>query len=107
MRFVADRPLVDRVTGAQLAADNVIVQYVTVTASGVVDVNGAQSPDLGVVGFGKAQVFVRGRLIDANWSKSVRTSHTLYTDASGKVIRMKPGSTWVELVPTNMQVAIN
>lgn len=107
MRFVADRPLVDRVTGAQLAADNVIVQYVTVTASGVVDVNGAQSPDLGVVGFGKAQVFVRGRLIDANWSKSVRTSHTQYTDDSGKVIQMKPGSTWVELVPTNMQVAIN
>ena len=107
MRFVAGAPHVDKNTGGQIAADTVIVQYVTTTSSGFVDVNGADTPNLGVIGTGHAQVFVRGRLIDANWQKVNRDSYTVYTDASGKEIAVKPGSTWVELVPTSMQVTFN
>ena len=107
MRFVADMPNVDRTTGAQLAADNVIVQYVTETASGIVDVNGVESPDLGVVGYGKAQVFVRGRLIEGDWAKSARNSHTQYTDSNGNAIKFKPGTPWIELVSTTTPATMN
>ncbi len=103
MRFVAGKPHVDRESGGQLAADSVIVQYVTETSSGIVDVRGAESPELGVLGSGRAQVFVRGRLIDANWQKNTRDELTRYTDNSGNAIKLKPGITWIELVPTSKQ----
>lgn len=107
LRFVRGQPHTDLTTGQQLNADTVIVQYVTTTPSGIVDVNGADTPNLGIVGAGRAQVFVRGRVIEANWSKPTRTAHTVYTDNSGKVIKVKPGTTWVEFVPTDMPVTFN
>lgn len=107
LRFEQGAPHVDKNTGGQLAADTVIVQYVTSTRSGLVDVNGADTPSLGVIGSGRAQVFVRGRLIDANWQKTSRDRYTVYTDNSGNEIPVKPGTTWVELVPTSSQVTFN
>ena len=107
MRFVQGVPHTDLTTGGQLAADTVIVQYVTSTPSGLVDANGADTPNLGILGSGRAQVFVRGRLIDANWQKTARDRYTVYTDNSGKVIPVKPGTTWVELVPATSQVTFN
>jgi hypothetical protein len=85
----------------------VILQYVTSSKSGVVDVNGVDSPDLGVLGFGRAQVFVGGQVIDANWEKNTRAEHTRYTDNYGKVIDMKPGSIWVELIPADRQATVD
>ncbi len=107
MRFVADAPHTDMQTGQQLAVDNVVVQYCPELPSGVVDVNGAVSPELGVVGSGRAQVFVRGRLIDANWTKGSRGEHTRYTDNSGRTIKFKPGTTWIELVPVSKQATFD
>lgn len=107
LRFVAGKPHVERTTGAQLAADNVIIQYVTETPSGIRDVRGADSPDLGVLGSGRAQVFVRGRLIDANWAKSTRADHTSYTDNSGKPVKLKPGVTWIQLVSAQKQATFD
>jgi hypothetical protein len=107
MRFVRGAPHTDLTTGLQLGADTVIIQYVTTTPSGLVDVNGADTPNIGVLGAGRAQVFVRGRKIDASWSKPSRNSHTVFTDPSGRVIPVKPGTTWVELVPAGMPVTFN
>ena len=107
MRFVAGKPHTDRATAGQLAADNVIVQYVTEVPSGIVDVNGVDSPELGVLGSGRAQVFVRGRLIDANWAKSSRGDHTSYTDNSGSAVKLKPGIIWIELVPNTKQATFD
>jgi hypothetical protein len=106
-RYVAGVPHRDLTTGQQLTADTVIVQYVTMGSSGIKDVNGAESPELGVIGSGRAQVFVAGRVIDANWQKSSRAEHTRFVDNSGKVIPIKPGSTWIELVPADRQAALS
>jgi hypothetical protein len=107
MRSVRGAPHIDGNTGGQVAADTVIVQYVMTTPSGFVDVNGADTPNLGLIGSGRAQVFVRGRVIDANWSKPSRAAHTVFTDSLGKEIRVKPGTTWVELVPSTKQATFN
>jgi hypothetical protein len=106
LRFVAGVPHTDLVTGRQLAADTVIVQYVTEGSSGLRDVRGAETPMLGIIGSGRAQVFVLGQLIDANWVKSSRGEYTRYLDNSGHEIPVKPGSTWIELVPATKQVSI-
>lgn len=107
LRFVAGLPHTDLTTGGQLSVDTVIVQYVTVSASGIVDVRGADSPDLGVAGSGRAQVFMMGQLIDANWEKASRGWHTRYLDNSGNEIKLKPGSVWIQLVPATEQVSID
>jgi hypothetical protein len=107
MRSVQGAPHTDLTTGLQLGADTVVVQYVTSAPSGLVDVNGADTPNIGVIGAGRAQVLVRGRKIEANWSKPSRNAHTTFTDQSGKVIPVKPGTTWVELVTTNMPVTFS
>jgi hypothetical protein len=107
LRFVSGAPHIENTSAAQLAADNVIVQYVTETPSGVVDVRGANSPDLGVLGSGRAQVFVRGQLIDANWQKSSRAEYTTYTDNAGEPVKLKPGVTWIELVPASGQATFD
>jgi len=104
LRFVANLPHTDLRTGRQLAADTVIVQYVTENRSGIRDVYGADSPELGVVGSGRAQVYTMGQLIDANWEKSAREEHTRYVDNSGHVIKLKSGAIWIQLVPTTRQV---
>jgi Protein of unknown function (DUF3048) N-terminal domain/Protein of unknown function (DUF3048) C-terminal domain len=107
MRFVAGKPHMNRETGQQLAADSVIVQYVTETSSGIVDVRGAESPELGVLGSGRIQVFVRGRLIEGTWKKNTREDHTTYTDGYGKTIKLKPGITWIQLVPISTEATFD
>ncbi len=107
LRFVRGRPHTDLATGQQLNADTVIIQYVTSAPSGYVDVRGAPTPEIGILGAGRAQVFVRGRLIEANWQKASRTGHTIFTDSVGKVIPVKPGTTWVELFPAEKAVTFN
>jgi hypothetical protein len=106
LRFVAGVSHTDLITGGQLAADTVIVQYITEGSSGMRDVRGAETPMLGIIGSGRAQVFMMGQLIDANWIKSSREEHTRYLDNSGEEIPIKPGSTWIELVPATKQVSI-
>ena len=106
-RFVAGVPHTDRISGRQLRADTVIVQYVVEAPSGLYDVNGAMSSELGALGSGRAQVFVAGQVIDGNWQKSAREQHTRFYDNAGREVPIKPGSTWIELVPTTRQAAVS
>lgn len=105
LRYIKGVPHTDMTTGEQLAADTVIVQYVTESSSGIKDVRGNDTPELGVVGFGRAQVITMGQLIDGNWEKNTRDEHTRYFDNDGKEIKVKPGQTWIQLVSIDMQVA--
>ncbi|MBN1288909.1 MAG: DUF3048 domain-containing protein [Actinobacteria bacterium] len=104
LRFVRGVPHTDLTTGGQLTADTVIVQYVVESVSGIKDVMGADTPDLGVVGSGRAQIFIMGQCIDAEWNKSSRQEYTRYYDYDGNEIQMKPGLVWVQLVPLGKEV---
>jgi len=56
---------------------------------------------------GRAQVLFRGPMIDSNRQKNTREEHTRYTDNSGNVIKLKPGITWIELVPVSKQATFD
>lgn len=107
LRFVAGPPQTDMPSGRQVAAGTVIVQYVTEGVPGTRSSRGSESPDLGVIGSGRAQVFMMGQMVDANWEKSARTEYTRYLDSAGKQMAVKPGTIWIELVPANGQVAVD
>lgn len=50
-------------------------------------------------GKGKAVVFMDGKQIKANWSKTGRTGKTIITDAAGKEIAFNRGKLWFEVLP--------
>jgi hypothetical protein len=93
--------------GVQNSASNIIVQYVNVfygpwleNTDGGLEVQA----NLATGASGKAIVFRNGVEIPGQWSRSSLAQPTSFTDSSGQPIAMKPGNTWVELVPTTVNV---
>jgi hypothetical protein len=97
-------PDVDR-AGVQINAANVIVQFVSYVTSGIATGEGVAPtpiPEGELVGSGTAWYFSGGQVVKGSWTRSTLTSTTQYADASGAAIRLRPGRTWVELVPVGM-----
>jgi hypothetical protein len=83
--------------GTRIAPENVIVQFVTYGPSGYTDVNGAPSPEAGLLGEGEAWVFTGGSVVRGRWARPDLASRTTYTDSAGDPILLEPGQTWIEL----------
>lgn len=79
------------VSGEQISADTVIIA--SVNPSGVVN------RPFDVVGEGELLVLRDGELIEGTWQKASRGTHYEWLDADGEPIPVKPGRTWIELVP--------
>jgi Protein of unknown function (DUF3048) N-terminal domain/Protein of unknown function (DUF3048) C-terminal domain len=93
--------------GVQNTAANVIVQYVQISlgpwlenSEGGLEVQAALYPNAS----GAAAVFRDGKEVTGTWSRGDLGSQTQFKDASGNVIPLQPGQTWVELVPNTIQV---
>lgn len=85
--------------GAQLGATNVIAIRVGIDGSlGV--------PKTQLVGSGEAWIASGGQAVHATWSKASATSPIVLHDDQGVVIRLAPGNSWIELVPTAGSVTI-
>lgn len=94
LRFLNDNPYQDLLTGAQLAAANVVVQQVPVRSF---DSEGRLEVDL--VGSGKAWLFSAGFVQEGTWRKMDLNHRTRFYDAAGSEMIMGPGQTWIQLVP--------
>ena len=79
---------------------NVIVQSVRIRKGRYVDVEGAPSPYTVSIGSGNAIVFRDGQAIRGTWKRPSVRRGTHYLDAHGHDIALKPGSTWVLLLPS-------
>jgi hypothetical protein len=90
--------------GEQVSATNVVVQVVQVTASGIRDVAGNASPDVRLTGSGKAYVLRDGRLIVGRWERPSVDDVTRFIAKDGTEIALAPGRTWVELLPSTVEV---
>jgi len=106
LRFMSGAPHIERTSEKQISVSTVIVQYVTESPSGLKDVRGADTPDLGVVGSGDAEVFTLGILRRGTWVKNSREEHTRFFDSDGNVIKIKKGPIWIELVPVTERTRI-
>jgi len=100
-RFRKGKPQMERVTGEQLTAKNIIIQYVNnYTIKG--DTEGRQ--ELDTVGSGKGWFITKGKAVPIKWSKKARETATLYTDEKGNAITLNPGQTWIQIVPLSGKV---
>ncbi len=90
----------------QVSATNVVVQVVGVSASSIIDAAGNASPEVDLVGSGKAYVFRDGRVIIGRWERPTLEDVTRFITKDGAVIALAPGRTWVELLPDSVPVEI-
>lgn len=104
LHSIAGVPHTDLTTGRRVAPRNVIVQFVTVTGSGIRDVTGAETPISRVIGSGKCLVFTGGKVYHGTWRKPNRSSPTVYLDENGDPIPLHPGQTWIHLITEDIGV---
>lgn len=107
LRFLNGESHDDSMTGSQLAAKNVIVQYVDITESDIVeDAGGNRGLAFRLIGQGRAQIFQDGRVIDCFWIRDGRNSLTYYVDSAEQLIPLNRGLTFVQLVPLDFRAQI-
>jgi hypothetical protein len=93
--------LTDALDGKQLTAANVVVLRVSVDRS-FKDPRYGFVPKTLLEGTGKGQVFSDGKVIDVNWTKAKAADYPSLTTATGEVVKLAPGNTWFELVPSDV-----
>lgn len=81
-------------SGQVVAPANVIIQFVPYSGEG----------EGNLVGEGEAWVLTDGTLRRGRWTRSARDQITRFVDSTGAVIRLRPGTTWVELLPAGSAV---
>lgn len=99
-RVNGGKPHMDRDTGKQLMAKDVVVLYL-----GQQSANDGYEDNVHLLfqtkGTGKAVIFKDGKRINGTWSKAKRTSRTIVKDATGAEIEFDRGLIWMEILPTD------
>jgi hypothetical protein len=88
--------------GIRVTPANVVVM--SVNYIGGVGVEGSYAE---MVGSGPVEIFSDGRLQKGKWFRSKIRLKTAYRTSSGKVINLRPGQTFVELLATGETVSVN
>ncbi len=105
LRSIAGWPHVEKLTGKQLAASNVVVVYVNhVNTLIVEDVGGAHSIQIQLWGDGPISLFRDGQILRGRWQRQGNALGLSFVDERGHPLPLKPGVTWIEFVPLNMVV---
>jgi DUF3048 family protein len=90
----------------QVSATNVVIQVVEVTDSRIVDAAGNPSPNVKLTGTGKAYVLRDGKVVVGTWKRPTLQAPTTFTDKSGTEISLAPGRTWVQLLPSSVDLEL-
>jgi hypothetical protein len=94
LRSTAGFAHVDALTGEQLTAKNVVVQFDRMEV-----VNREGHVLYGSIGGGPAVIFQDGYVVEGTWTKATREERTRYWDAEGKEILFNRGRTWIAILP--------
>ena len=106
-RWILDEPHVDGLTGEQLTVPNVVVLYVNHVETLIVeDVLGSKSVEIQLWGNGRMQLFRDGVVKEGFWLRDGREGPLLFMDGNGQPIPLKPGKTWIQIVPLDMEVTV-
>lgn len=88
--------------GDDIMFDNIVVQYVSTK---IIDDYGRK--EIQSVGTGSMRIFRDGRIVVGSWKKNSVNERTRFYDDAGMEIKLKPGKTWVQIVPTEGSVTIS
>ena len=99
------KPHEDGATQDQIKAKNVVVLEVEIDSSNIDAKNGVVPRTIMISG-GRAWVFEDGRHVEGTWSKASQTAPIVLLDSTGAPLKLAPGNTWVELMPTSSKITI-
>lgn len=103
LRLRKGQPQIERTSGQQLTAKNIVIQNVeTHTIKG----DDAGRQELKDVGSGHGWYITMGKAIKIKWLKRSRESATKYSDEKGNRVTLNPGSTWVQVLPISGKTSI-
>lgn len=97
LRYRKGQPHMERVSGEQLKAENIIIQIVKISS---IDGDAKGRLELKNVGQGMGYYITHGKKVNIKWSKATRTNPTKYTLEDGTPLKLNPGQTWIEIIPT-------
>jgi hypothetical protein len=103
-RIRKNLPQMERVSGKQLTAKNIIIQY---TPSKNIKGDSKGRQEVTTTGSGNGLYITCGLALKLKWSKDTRSSQTHYEDEAGNPILMNPGQTWVQILPLSGKVTMN
>ncbi|HPV02493.1 MAG TPA: DUF3048 domain-containing protein [Clostridiales bacterium] len=102
-RFRYGKEHMERVSGKQLDAKNIIVLHMR---NWTIEGDYAGRQDMQTTGTGKGYFITCGRVYRINWSKETRSSQTMYTYENGEPIMLNRGQTWIQVMPLNAKVTL-
>jgi hypothetical protein len=106
LRFTTGEPMLD-FNGEQISAANVIIYFAEHQPTDIVeDSNGATSIRIIVNGLGSAWLVRDGKLMKGNWQTDGQETPTFMFN-NGQPLPLKPGNTWVEVVPLEYVITID
>lgn len=96
----------DALTGKQLHADNVVVMWAKMTQLKRRDVTGSPTYNIELLGKNRATVFRNGVRIDGTW-QAVADKPPSFRAKDGTLIKLKPGNTWFQVVPQQVNISFD
>lgn len=104
-RLQGGQPTVDAALGLEVLPENVVVIHTDVSEiPGTADVTGAPSLRYRATGSGPVIVLRDGMRFDGTWSRGDGQMYR-FADATGHVILLKPGLTWIHVVPLTLPIS--
>ena len=94
----------DTAAGEVLPENVVVIKTDVKDIPGTADAAGAPSVDYRGTGSGPVVIVRDGKRFDGTWSRQ-GTEMYRFADASGKEIGLKPGLTWMHIVPTSFDLS--
>ena len=106
-------PHIDKVTGEQLSAANVINLGANHVTTLIVEHGTERRPDcsncsieIQLWGEGPLKIFRDGQVYDGKWLRPERHAPFRFVDAAGNDIPLKPGNSWWQVTPLDMQATV-
>jgi hypothetical protein len=106
LRSISGEPHKDADNDQQLRAANVLVVYAQHEYTSIIeDANGSRTIRVWLWGTGKVNLYRDGKIYAGTWERPQDSSYIFNLhDANGNPLVMKPGNTWIQIVPEDFQV---
>jgi hypothetical protein len=95
----------DSLTGEQISAKNVVVIWARMVPQSKRDVSGSTTYDIELTGSGQATIFRNGEKLDCTWTATADAPPT-FKAVDGTAVRLAPGNTWFQVVPTSVNISL-
>lgn len=101
-RLVDGTRAVDAGTGKQIAVSNVVAFYTEHRNTDMRDSQGSILLEIVMQGEGPIQLFRDGVMVEGVWRRNEAAELTRFYDKASTPLALKPGQSWIEVLPTNV-----